>query len=161
MSHLVRTSAALGAVALVIALPSGVAAKAKPKHTTTVRTVDALPTTTPKNLNRKCGKSRSATKIRKRSTSRPTKNRVRTVTLYCDGGTRTVFYLKRPAAKTVTVPVAVPAAPLPTVPTPTPTPTPTPEPEGPLPPHAAAQQRRRVQVPGRRLDRELRRDHAL
>ena len=54
------------------------------------------------------------------------------MTLYCDGGTRTVFYLKRPAAKTVTVPVAVPARPLPTVPTPTPTPTPTPEPEGPF-----------------------------
>jgi 5'-nucleotidase/UDP-sugar diphosphatase len=140
MSHLVRTSAVLGAIALVIALPSGVAAKSKPKHTSTVRLVDALPAKTPKNLKRKCGKTRSAKKIRKRSTSRPTKNRIRTKTYYCDGGTRTVFTIKRPAAKTVTVPVPVPvpAAPLPATPSPsptpspTPTPTPTPTPEGPF-----------------------------
>lgn len=121
MSHLVRSSA-LGAVVLALAVPAGAqAAKAKPRHTVTVNTVDALPKTTLKNLNRSCGKSKSATKIRKRSTSRPTKNRVRTVTTYCSGGTRTVFWIKR-VTKTVTVPgptVTTPAAPAP-VPTATP-----------------------------------------
>ncbi|RKQ93565.1 5'-nucleotidase [Solirubrobacter pauli] len=109
MSHLVRASA-LGVVALALAVPgNAAAAKAKkPKHTVTVNTVDALPKTTLKNLSRKCGKSTSAKKIRKRSTSRPTKNRVRIVTTYCSGGTRTVFYIKK-VTKVVTVPAPVPA----------------------------------------------------
>lgn len=108
MSHLVRASA-LGVVALALAVPgNAAAAKAKkPKHTVTVNTVDALPKTTLKNLSRKCGKSKSASKIRKRSTSRPTKNRVRIVTTYCSGGTRTVFYIKK-VTKIVTVPAPVP-----------------------------------------------------
>lgn len=132
MSLLVRSSA-LGAVVLVLAVPAGAgAAKAKPKHTVTVNTVDALPKTTLKNLNRACGKSKSATKIRKRSTSRPTKNRVRTVTTYCSGGTRTIFWIKK-ITKTVTVPgptvtVTTPAAPLPLDNDIAPIPTPTPEP---------------------------------
>lgn len=117
MSHLVR-STALGAVVLALAVPAGAqAAKAKPKHTVTVNTVDALPKTTLKNLSRSCGKSKSATRIRKRSTSRPTKNRVRTVTTYCSGGTRTIFWIQK-VTRTVTVPgqtvtVTTPAAPAP------------------------------------------------
>jgi len=109
MSHLVR-AAALGVAALALALPgNAAAAKAKkPKHTVTVNTVDALPKTTLKNLSRSCGKSKSASRIRKRSTSRPTKNRVRTVTTYCSGGTRTVFWIKK-VTKVVTVPAPVPA----------------------------------------------------
>ena len=103
MSSLVRASA-VGVVALALAVPAGATAAAKkPKHTVTVNQVDALPKTTSKNLNRKCGKSKSATKIRKRSTSRPTKNRVRTVTTYCYGGTRTQLG-SRSVTKTVTVP---------------------------------------------------------
>ena len=95
MSSLVRASA-VGVVALALVVPSGATAAAKkPKHTVTVNQVDALPKTTSKNLNRKCGKSKSATKIRKRSTSRPTKNRVRTVTYYCSGGTRTQLWIKK------------------------------------------------------------------
>ena len=112
MSSLVRASA-VGVVALALVVPSGATAAAKkPKHTVTVNQVDVLPKTTSKNLNRKCGKSKSATKIRKRSTSRPTKNRVRTVTYYCSGGTRTQLWIKK-LTKTVTVPgpvVTVPAA---------------------------------------------------
>ena len=115
MSSLVRASA-VGVVALALVVPAGATAAAKkPKHTVTVNQVDALPKTTSKNLNRKCGKSKSATKIRKRSTSRPTKNRVRTVTYYCSGGTRTQLWIKK-LTKTVTVPappVIVPAAPAP------------------------------------------------
>ena len=115
MSSLVRASA-VGVVALALVVPSGATAAAKkPKHTVTVNQVDALPKTTSKNLNRKCGKSKSATKIRKRSTSRPTKNRVRTVTYYCSGGTRTQLWIKK-LTKTVTVPgpvVTVPASPAP------------------------------------------------
>ena len=115
MSSLVRASA-VGVVALALVVPSGATAAAKkPKHTVTVNQVDALPKTTSKNLNRKCGKSKSATKIRKRSTSRPTKNRVRTVTYYCSGGTRTQLWIKK-LTKTVTVPgppVVVPATPAP------------------------------------------------
>ena len=115
MSSLVRASA-VGVVALALVVPSGATAAAKkPKHTVTVNQVDALPKTTSKNLNRKCGKSKSATKIRKRSTSRPTKNRVRTVTYYCSGGTRTQLWIKK-LTKTVTVPgpvVTVPATPAP------------------------------------------------
>ena len=110
MSHLVRASAALAVLAL--ALPVGAAAKAaKPKHTTTVRLVTALPTKTPKNLSRKCGKSHSSTKIRARRTSRPTKQRIRTITTYCNGSTRTSFTIKRPTiAKGVPpTPVLVPA----------------------------------------------------
>ena len=97
MSHLVRASAALGSPRAGRRRPAALAAKAKPKHTTTVRTVTPLPTTTPKNLSRKCGTSKSATKIRSRRTSRPTKNRIRTITTYCNGGTRTRFTIKRPA----------------------------------------------------------------
>ncbi len=115
MSSLVRASA-VGVVALALVVPSGATAAAKkPKHTVTVNQVDVLPKTTSKNLNRKCGKSKSATKIRKRSTSRPTKNRVRTVTYYCSGGTRTQLWIKK-LTKTVTVPgpvVTVPAKPAP------------------------------------------------
>jgi 5'-nucleotidase/UDP-sugar diphosphatase len=105
MSYLVRATAALAVLAL--AVPGAAAAKAaKPKHTTTVRTVTELPKTTAKNLSRKCGKSHSATKIRSRRTSRPTKQRIRTVTTYCNGGTRTVFIIKR--AKPVPTPPATP-----------------------------------------------------
>ncbi len=116
MSHLVRASAALAVLAL--ALPGGAAAKvAKPKHTTTVRTVTVLPKTTAKNLSRTCGKSHSATKIRSRRTSRPTKQRIRTITTYCNGGTRTAFIIRRSTiTKTVTVPAprrAAPATPQP------------------------------------------------
>jgi 5'-nucleotidase len=90
----VRASVALAVLAL--AVPGGAAAKAaKPKHTTTVRTVTVLPKTTAKNLSRKCGRSRSATKIRSRRTSRPTKQRIRTITTYCNGGTRTSFIIRR------------------------------------------------------------------
>ena len=111
--NLARASA-VGVIALALTVPAGATAAAKkPKHTVTVNQVDALPKTTSKNLNRKCGKSKSATKIRKRSTSRPTKNRVRTVTYYCSGGTRTQIWIKK-LTKTVTVPgspVIVPALP--------------------------------------------------
>ena len=105
MSQVVRASVALGALALAVAVPGGaIAAKAakKPKHTSVVNVVNTLPTKTPKNISAKCGKSKSASKIRLRRTSHPTKNRVRTVTTYCSGGTRTVFYIKRtlPAVKT-------------------------------------------------------------
>ncbi|MDA0183580.1 bifunctional metallophosphatase/5'-nucleotidase [Solirubrobacter phytolaccae] len=121
MSHVVR-STALGAVVLALALPAGAhAAKAKPKHTVTVNTVDALPKTTLKNLSRSCGKSKSASRIRKRSTSRPTKNRVRTVTTYCSGGTRTVFWIQK-VTKTVTVPGPTVTVTTPAAPAPTPTP---------------------------------------
>ena len=106
MSHLARATAALAVLAL--AAPAGALAAAKPKHTTTVRTVTALPKTTPKNLSRKCGSSKSATKIRSRRTSRPTKNRIRTITTYCNGGTRTAFTIKR-SVLTVTRTVTVPA----------------------------------------------------
>ena len=41
---LLRASAALGAVALAVAVPGGVSAKTQPKHTTTVVTVNQLPT---------------------------------------------------------------------------------------------------------------------
>src|SRR3954451_3298703 len=119
MPQVVRASVALGAVALAVAVPGGAAAKAaKPKHTVVVKTVDVLPKTTPKNLTRKCGKSRSASKIRLRRTSHPTKNRVRTVTTYCSGGTRTQFYIKRttitkvvPGPGTVITPAATAPAP--------------------------------------------------
>jgi 5'-nucleotidase/UDP-sugar diphosphatase len=113
MSHLVRASAALAVLAL--AVPGGAAAKAaKPKHTTTVRTVTVLPKTTAKNLSRKCGKSHSATKIRSRRTSRPTKQRIRTITTYCNGGTRTSFIIRRSTVtKTVTVPAPVVTSPAP------------------------------------------------
>ena len=158
MSHVVRASAALGVLAL--AVPAGALAKAaeaeahgdgQHRH--------ALPTKTPKNLSRKCGKSKSATKIRTRRTSRPTKNRVRTVTTYCSGGTRTVFYIKRSVdhedrsrSRATAGHGAVATA--------TPAPAAARHAEG-LPAHAAAQQRRRVQVRRRRLDRQLRRHHAL
>lgn len=116
MPHLARASAALAVLALVA--PASATAAPKPKHTTSVKTVTALPKTTPKNLSRKCGSSRSATKIRSRRTSRPTKQRIRTITRYCNGGTRTVFTILRAPAKTITktVPgpvVTVPAAPAP------------------------------------------------
>ena len=123
MSHLARASAALAVLALVT--PAGALAAKKPRHTSTVRTVTALPTTTPKNLSRKCGSSKSATKIRSRRTSRPTKQRIRTKTTYCNGGTRTVFTIKRAAPRTITVPA--PAA------TPAATPTPVPRPAAPKP----------------------------
>jgi 5'-nucleotidase len=115
MNHLVRASA-LGAVALALVVPGqAAAAPKKPRHTVTVTTVDALPKTTAKNLSRKCGKSRSATKIRKRSTSRPTKNRVRTVTTYCSGATRTQLWIKR-TTKIITVPAAPAPQPAPAAP---------------------------------------------
>ena len=63
MSHLARAAAALAVLACVA--PAGAVAAAKPKHTTSVRTVSALPAKTPKNLSRKCGSSKSATKIRR------------------------------------------------------------------------------------------------
>ena len=86
-----------------------------------------------------------------RRSSHPTKNRVRTVTTYCSGGTRTVFYIKRVTiTKIVPGPGTVITAP----------PAPRRRAEG-LPAHAAAQQRRRVQVRRRRLDRQLRRRHPL
>ena len=107
MSHLARAAAALGALALVV--PGVAGAAAKPKHTTTVKTVSALPKTTPKNLSRKCGKSKSAKKIRTRRTSHPTKQRIRTITTYCNGGTRTAFTILRPAPKVITNTVTVPA----------------------------------------------------
>ena len=75
MSHLARASAALAVLAL--ASPAGALAAKKPKHTTTVRTVSSLPTSVPTNLSRKCGSSKSATKIRSRRVSRPTKQRIR------------------------------------------------------------------------------------
>lgn len=84
-----------------------------------MRTVSALPKTTPTNLSRKCGTSKSATKIRSRRTSRPTKQRIRTITTYCSGGTRTAFTIRRSTltiTKTVNVPgptITVPAAPAP------------------------------------------------
>jgi 5'-nucleotidase len=118
MSHFARASAALAVLAL--AVPAGALAAAKPKHTSTVKTVDALPKTTPKNLSRKCGTSRSATTIRTRRTSHPTKSRIRTITTYCNGGTRTAFTILRPAPKVVTqtvpAPTPPPAKPLPSVP---------------------------------------------
>lgn len=134
MSHLARASVALGAVALAVVLPGGVAAKSKPRHTTTVVTVTQLPSELPSNLSRKCGSSKSATKIRARRVSRPTKNRIRVITTYCDGGTRTAFTIKRsvitvtktvPAATPVATPVTPAATPTAT-PSPTPTATPTP-----------------------------------
>ena len=94
-------------------MPSGVAAKAKPKHTTTVRDGHDAADEAAKNLSRKCGTSKSATKVRSRRVSRPTKNRIRTITTYCDGGTRTAFTIKRSVitvTKTVTVPAATPVA---------------------------------------------------
>jgi len=134
MSPLARATAALAVLAL--AAPAGALAAAKPKHTTTVKTVTALPKTTPKNLSRKCGSSKSARKIRSRRTSRPTKNRIRTITTYCNGGTRTQFTLKRTVltvTRTVTVPAPVPAPATPgavatatPIATATPTPTATP-----------------------------------
>jgi 5'-nucleotidase len=127
MSHLVRSAAVAGALVLAVAVPSGVAAKAKPKHTTTVITVNQLPSKLPKNISRKCGSSKSASKIRARRVSRPTKNRVRVITTYCDGGTRTTFTIKRSVRtviKTVTVPAPAPAAP-PVTPAATASPTPT------------------------------------
>jgi 5'-nucleotidase len=115
MSQLVRASA-LGAVALALVIPGTATAKKapKPKHTVTVNTVDALPKTS-KNLNLKCGKSTSAKRIRKRWSSKPTSTRVRTVTTYCSGGTRTRYWIKK-VVVTRTVPgpvVTVPAAPAP------------------------------------------------
>ena len=127
MSHLARLGAAAGAIALAVAVPSGVAAKAKPKHTTTVVTVTTLPSKLPSNLSRKCGSSKSAAKVRSRRVSRPTKNRIRVITTYCDGGTRTAFTIKRSVitvTKTVTVPAATPVA-TPVTPASTPSPTPT------------------------------------
>ena len=58
-------------------VPAGAAAARRRSRSTRRRSrpVTALPKTTPKNLSRKCGKSKSATKIRARRTSRPTKNR--------------------------------------------------------------------------------------
>ena len=100
MSHLVRASAALAVLALAVAVPGGAAAKAaKPKHTTSVRTVTRCRRSTPTNLSRKCGSSKSAAKIRARRTSRPTKHRIRTITTYCNGGTRTA---SRSSAATIT-----------------------------------------------------------
>ena len=90
LCHMFYAPRRLGALALALAVPAGAAAKPKEAEAHGHgHSVNALPSTTPRNLNRKCGKSHSATKIRKRSTSRPTKNRVRTVTTYCSGGTRT------------------------------------------------------------------------
>src|SRR5215218_7539075 len=112
MSQVMRASVALGALALAVAVPGGAAALSakKPKHTSVVNVVNTLPTKTPKNIKARCGKSKSASKIRLRRTSHPTKNRVRTVTTYCNGGTRTVFYVKRtPKPKPPTpVPPATP-----------------------------------------------------
>src|SRR6478735_5186059 len=117
MSQVMRASVALGALALAVAVPGGAAALSakKPKHTSVVNVVNALPSKTPKNISAKCGKSKSASKIRLRRTSHPTKNRVRTVTTYCNGGTRTVFYIKRtlPAVKTPVPTPVTPAAPAP------------------------------------------------
>jgi 5'-nucleotidase/UDP-sugar diphosphatase len=112
MSRLARACAALAILAL--AAPAGALAAAKPKHTTTVRTVTALPKTTPKNLSRKCGSSKSATRIRTRRTSHPTKQRIRTITTYCNGGSRTAFTILRSAPKVITTTVPAPAVPLPT-----------------------------------------------
>ena len=149
MSQVMRASVALGALALAVAVPGGAAALSakKPKHTSVVNVVNTLPTKTPKNIKAKCGKSKSASKIRLRRTSHPTKNRVRTVTTYCNGGTRTVFYIKRtlPAVKTAGAHAGHAGR----------------AGAEELPAHAAAQQRRRVQVRRRRLDRQLRRHHAL
>ena len=108
-SHLARASAALAVLAL--AAPAGALAAAKPKHTSTVKTVDALPKSTPKNLSRKCGKSKSATKVRTRRTSHPTKSRIRTITTYCNGGTRTAWTILRPAPKVITQPAPAPVTP--------------------------------------------------
>jgi 5'-nucleotidase len=130
MSHLARATAALAVLALTA--PVGAQAAAKPKHTTSVRTVTQLPSKLPKNLSRKCGTSKSATKIRARRVSRPTKNRIRVITTYCNGGTRTVFTIKRrvvTVTRTVTVPAPAPAAtPITPAATPSPTPTATPTP---------------------------------
>jgi len=63
----------------------------------------------PKNLSRKCGKSKSASKIKTRRSSHPTKNRLRTITTYCSTGTRTVFYIKQVTATPKPTP-APPAA---------------------------------------------------
>src|SRR4051812_33130218 len=112
MSQVVRASVAVGVAALAVALPGGaIAAKAakKPKHTSTVHVVSTLPKA-PTNLSRKCGKSRSATKLKSRRSSHPTKNRLRTVTTYCNTGTRTVFYIKR-TVSAVPTPVRVPSLP--------------------------------------------------
>jgi 5'-nucleotidase len=60
--------------------------------------------------------------------SRPTKNRIRVITTYCNGGTRTAFTIKRSVitvTKTVTATPATPAA-TPVTPAATATPTPTP-----------------------------------
>jgi 5'-nucleotidase len=113
MPHLVRATAVLAGLALLV--PAGAVAKKKPRHTTSVRVVTALPKK-PKNLKRKCGHSHSAKKVRTRRSSRPTKNRLRTVTHYCNGGTRTVLYLKRTPPKTVTKTVTVPVLPPPAKP---------------------------------------------
>ena len=96
----------------------------------------ALPTTTPKNLSRKCGTSKSATKIRTRRRAGRRRSGSARKTTYCDGGTRTVFTILRSAERRHgpgPAPTATPAAPAPAA-------------EAAVPAHAAAQQRRRVQV---------------
>ncbi|MBE2318063.1 bifunctional metallophosphatase/5'-nucleotidase [Solirubrobacter sp. CPCC 204708] len=125
MPHLFRVTT-LGVVALALVVPGTATAQAKkkPKHTVTVNTVDALPKAL-KKISRKCGASKSATKIRKRVSTRSS-SRVRVVTTYCSGGTRTVFYIKT-VTKTVTVPAPAPtpaptAVPQPAAPTPAPAP---------------------------------------
>ena len=151
MSHLVRASAALGALALAVAVPGGAPPRrTKPKHTTTVRTVTRCrrrrPRTSAASAARAGRRRRSASAARAgRPRSGPDRDDV------CSGGTRTVFTSggtvtktsrsrahgpRLPAARAAAAAEAVPA-------------------------HAAAQQRRRVQVRRRRLDRQLRRRHAL
>ena len=90
MSHVVRASVALAVACARAYRPAPPPPRRRSRSTRHGRARStALPTKTPKNLSRKCGKSKSAIKIRVRRTSRPTKNRVRTVTTYCNGGTRT------------------------------------------------------------------------
>jgi 5'-nucleotidase/UDP-sugar diphosphatase len=109
MTQLVRASA-LGIVALALAVPGPAVAKSskKPKHTVTVKTVEQFPKTS-RDLKRKCGKSKSAKRIRKRTTTRST-NRVRTVTTYCSGDKRSRIWIRQ-ITKIVTVPAPAPPAP--------------------------------------------------
>ena len=141
MSHLARATAALAVLALVA--PVGALAAAKPKHTTSVRTVSELPRSTPKNLSRKCGSSKSATRIRSRRTSRPTKQRIRVKTYFCDGGTRTAFTILRRQPKEIvrTVPAAPTATPVATPITPAATATPTATPTADAATHAEPEPR--------------------
>jgi len=55
--------------------------------------------------------SKSATKVRTRRTSHPTKSRIRTITTYCNAGTRTAWTILRPAPKVITQPAPAPVTP--------------------------------------------------